>query len=146
MRPSLVFRLILFLCTVCAASCLVAAEKLSLLNTLGKLPVREITEFKDGHVFVAHQGAMPVDTGGNVAMDYLPTPIIGTFWPYSADKSAKLTGVTASQRRVLVPRTALSIRELLEANIGAEAFITEVNTNHYTATIVGFPVRTAEEV
>jgi len=123
-----------------------AAERASPLSALGKLPVREITVFKDGHVFVAHQGALPVDAEGNVAMDYLPTPIIGTFWPYSADNNAKLGGVTARQRRVLVQRTALNIRELLEANIGAQAFITEINTNHYAATIVGFPIRTAEEL
>src|SRR3954468_3958449 len=123
-----------------------AAEKASPLSALGKLPVREITVFKDGHVFVAHQGNLPVNSDGNVAMDYLPTPIIGTFWPYSADNNAKLAGVTARQRRVLVQRTALNIRELLEANIGAQAFITEINTNHYDATIIGFPIRTVEEL
>src|SRR5438477_12879917 len=86
---------------------LLAAENAAPLSALGKMPVKEITVFKDGHVFVAHEGSMPIDANGNVLMDYLPTPIIGTFWPYSADKNAKLSGVIASQQRVLVKRTAL---------------------------------------
>ena len=94
-----------------------AAEKAAPLSTFGKLPIKEITVFKDGHAFVAHEGEMPADEHGNVVMDYLPAPVIGTFWPYSAEKRAKLTSVVTSQKRVLVERTALSVRELLQANI-----------------------------
>jgi len=61
-----------------------AAEKAAPLSTFGKLPIKEVTVFKDGHAFVAHEGEMPVDEHGNVVMDYLPAPVIGTFWPYSA--------------------------------------------------------------
>src|ERR1035437_3846436 len=122
-----------------------AAEKVAPLSTFGKLPIKEITVFKDGHAFVAHEGEMPTDEHGNVVMDYLPAPVIGTFWPYSAEKRAKLTSVVASQKRGLVERTALSGRELLEANIGAEAIIAESGTNRYAATILGVPARSAEE-
>ena len=72
--------------------------------------------------------------------------MLGTFWPYSADKNAKLNSVVASQRRVLVQRTALNLREMLEANVSAEAIVSEVGTNRYAATIAGFPVRSAEEM
>jgi hypothetical protein len=122
-----------------------AAEKAAPLSTFGKPPIKEITVFKDGHAFVAHEGAMPTDEHGNVIMDYLPAPVIGTFWPYSAEKRAKLTSVVASTKRVLVERTALSVRELLEANIGAEVIIAESGTNRYAATILGLPARSAEE-
>ena len=44
------------------------------------MPVKEITIFKDGHAFVLHEGEMPTDTDGNVIIDNLPKPIIGTFW------------------------------------------------------------------
>src|SRR5947207_15241280 len=93
-----------------------AAEPLS---ALVKMPVKEITVFKDGHAFVLHEGKMPTDAAGNVLMDHLPTPVIGTFWPYSADKNAKLAMVTAGRRVVSVERTALALRELVEANVGA---------------------------
>jgi len=122
-----------------------AVEKAAPLSTFGKLPIKEITVFKDGHAFVAHEGVMPTDARGNVVMDYLPTPVLGTFWPYAAEKGARLVSVMASQKRVLVERTALNLRELLEANIGAEAIIAETGTNRYHATILGLPARSAEE-
>jgi hypothetical protein len=122
-----------------------AAEKAVPLATFAKLPIKEITVFKDGHAFVSHEGELPTDAKGNVVMDQLPTPVIGTFWPYATDKSAKLASVVAGQQRVLVERTALNLRELLEANIGAEAIITESGTN-YEATIVSVPERSAEEL
>jgi hypothetical protein len=122
-----------------------AVEKAAPLSTFGKLPIKEITVFKDGHAFVAHEGQMPTDEHGDVLMDYLPTPVVGTFWPYCAEKHARLVSVVASQQRVLVERTALNLRELLEANIGAEAIITETDTKHYSATILDLPARSAEE-
>ncbi len=120
-------------------------EKAAPLSTFSKLPIKEVTVFKDGHAFVAHEGAMNTDENGNVLMDYLPTPVIGTFWPYSAEAAAKLTGVVSGHKRVLVERTALNLYELLKANIGADAIIEEVGTNRYEATILGLPNRSAEE-
>jgi hypothetical protein len=73
------------------------------------MPVKEITIFKDGHALVMHEGKMPTDAAGNVLLDHLPTPVIGTFWPYSVDKKAKLVGVTAAKRRVLVEQTSFPL-------------------------------------
>ena len=122
-----------------------AVEKAAPSITFGKLPIKEITVFKDGHTFVAQEGEMPVDDHGNVVMDYLPTPVLGTFWPYLAETGAKLAAVTAGQRRVLIDRTSLNVRELLEANIGAEVTISEGGTNRYQATVLDLPKRSAEE-
>ncbi|MCI0488080.1 MAG: hypothetical protein L0229_15930 [Blastocatellia bacterium] len=110
-----------------------------------QMPVKEITVFKDGHVFVLHEGAMHTDDSGNVLMDYLPSPVIGTFWPYSSNKNVKLTSVLAGQHRVNVERTALNLRELLEANTGSQAIITEQNGPSYSATILGIPSRVPDE-
>ncbi len=110
------------------------------------MPIKEVTVFKDGHAFVAEQGSLPTDTDGNVLMDSLPTPVIGTFWPFAADKKAKLTGVVSGQRRFSMPHTALTIADLLDANTGGEAIIVEEPTNRYTATIVGVPKKTSEEL
>src|SRR6266705_2051996 len=95
----------------CAVSML-AAAKATPLKTFARLPVREITVFKDGHAFVAHEGELPCDPKGNVQMDYLPTPVMGTFWPYSADPKARLKSVAASQKCVSIERTALTLRDL----------------------------------
>ena len=113
---------------------------------LARMPVKEVTVFKDGHAYVVHQGAMPTDAAGNVLLDLLPTPVLGTFWPYSLDKTAKLDAVIAGRRPVAVERTALTVREMLEANVGAEVVIAEGGKPAYPATIVRFLARSAEEL
>ncbi len=125
---------------------LAAAAPPAPLSSLERLPVKEVTVFKDGHAFVAHEGKLPTDGAGNVLLDYLPTPVIGTFWAYSTDKNVKLAAITASQQKVWVERTALNLRELLEANVSAPVIITEVNSNRYSATLLGFPERSSEEL
>jgi hypothetical protein len=115
-------------------------------GALAKMPVKEVTIFKDGHAFVLHEGQVPTDEQGSVHLDYLPTPVIGTFWPYSADANIKLESVTAGKQRVRIQRTALSVREMLEGNIGAMAFIREGTQPPYAATIVTIPARSGQEL
>ncbi|MCG3148025.1 MAG: hypothetical protein PCFJNLEI_01467 [Verrucomicrobiae bacterium] len=133
-----------FVLTISAVTFAHADEDAPALSALARMPVREVTVFKDGHAFVSHQGKLPTDAAGNVLMDYLPAPVFGTFWPSSMTKNAKLTAVTAGQRRVTVTRTPLSIRELIEANVGAEVMISE--TTRYEATILGMTERSAAEL
>jgi hypothetical protein len=130
---------------VLAPSAQAAQEKAAPLGALARMPVKEITVFKDGHAFVLHEGRLPRDANGNVQMDYIPVPVIGTFWPYSADPNVKLTAVTASPRRVAVKRTALTVRELIEANSGAQVGIQETDGKGYGAQIVGIPERSSAE-
>ena len=113
---------------------------------LARMPVKEVTVFKDGHAYVVHEGAMPTDAAGNVLLDLLPTPVLGTFWPYALEKNAKLDAVVAARRRVSVERTALTMRELIEANAGAEVVVTEGAKPPYPATIVKLLTRSAEEL
>jgi len=130
----------------------VRADQAEPLSALARMPVKEITVFKDGHAFLMHQGKMPVNAAGNVVMDYLPSPVLGTFWPFSAEKNAKLTAVTAGQRRVQVDSTALNLRSLIEGNIGGFVEITEIPYAReaaplkYRGTIQSIPTRTGEEL
>jgi len=116
------------------------------------MPVKEVTVFKDGHAFVLHEGTAATDADGRVVLDYLPAPVLGTFWPYSADPKVKLTAVTAGRRRAAVKRTALSIPELLEGNVGARLRIRETSPKEgkegdvYEATLLAIPSRSAEEL
>jgi len=84
------------------------------------LPIREITVFKDGHAMLLHEGELPVDPAGNVVMEGLPQPVMGSFWPYSADPKAPLSAVVAGHRKVKVDRDAASVADLLSANKGAQ--------------------------
>lgn len=113
-------------------------------HVLAKLPVKEITVFKDGHAFLLHEGNLPTDASGNVLIDHLPAPVIGTFWPYTVDKNIALHSVTAGRRAIRVERTALTLRELVEANPNAEVFVHETTT--YPATILGFLERSSAEL
>ena len=103
------------------------------------LPVREITIFKDGHAFVLHSGQAATDANGDVQLDRLPTPVLGTFWPYSADPNATLASVTASASRINATRPALTVSELLEANPGAQIIVTQNDGRKYDAQIVATP-------
>ena len=134
---------VLMLIVACGNS---RAEPAAPLGALAKMPVKEVTVFKDGHAYVIHQGTMPVDASGNVLLDLLPSPVLGTFWPYSLDKKATLQSVTAGRRRVKVERTAVTLRELIEANLGAEVVISEGSKPAYPATIVRFLSRSSEEL
>jgi hypothetical protein len=110
------------------------------------MPVKEITIFKDGHTFVLHEGKMPTGTDGNVTIDYLPRPIIGTFGAYSADAGIKLTAVVSQKHVVPINRTALTIPELIEGNVGAKVRIVEAGLAAYETTILGIPTRSTEEL
>ncbi len=123
------------------------AEPAAALSAMAKMPVKEVTVFKDGHAYVIHEGRMPVDDAGNVTLDLLPNPVLGTFWPYSLNAKSPLQSVTSGSRRVKVERTALTVRELIEANIGAEAIFTESGGKPaFSATIVELLTRSSEEV
>jgi hypothetical protein len=129
------------------------AESAQPVSALAKMPVKEITVFKDGHAFVLHEGDMPTDKAGDVVMDYLPYPVLGTFWPFSSEKGVRLSCAVASKHRVSVPRTALALDDLLEANPGAAVHISEITGSgqnetvvNYDATVIGVPTRSSKEL
>ena len=129
----------------CLAQPVLAQEAVPL-GDIVRMPVREITVFKDGHSFVLHEGEMASNASGDILLDHLPRPVMGTFWPYSVDKKRPLKSVTAGRRRVRVEKTALTLHELLRANVGADVAVTQTSGEKYAATIEGFLVRTAQEI
>lgn len=115
-----------------------------------RLPVKEVTVFKDGHALVVQEGQLPTTAAGDVELDRLPAPVLGTFWPYALP-GATLKGASAGRRRVSREHTALTMAEMIEANPGAEVMVSEKGTGmtegrSYPATIVGIPTRSAEEL
>ena len=119
------------------------------------LPVREVSVFKDGHAFVVHRGRVAVDAAGDVRLDHLPAPVLGTFWAGVADGPERagtgVAAVTASQTRVAVERTALTLAELVRANPGERVMVTEIpppdrDPAPYEATLLEAPQQSAEEL
>lgn len=127
-------------------SVIAATHPLLAATQLTRLPVKEVTIFKDGHAFVLHAGTAAVDPDGAVRVDSLPAPVIGTFWPFAADPRAKLSGTAAGRERISRSSTALNVAELMCANVGARVVIHETVDRSYPAKIVGLPLRSAAEV
>jgi hypothetical protein len=111
-------------------------------SVLRGLPIREVTIFKDGHAFVLHSGRLQADARGQVTLDELPLPILGTFWPTGLD--ARLQSATAVREKVARPRAALSVREMLKANVGADITVIEPDGKRYDARILSVPELEAE--
>ncbi|MHC5011350.1 MAG: hypothetical protein ACYTG6_10425 [Planctomycetota bacterium] len=109
------------------------------------MPVREVTAFKDGHAFVLRKGSMPVDEGGHVVLDRLPTPVLGTFWPFCDQANASLRAVRAGAERVAVERTALDLVDLLAANVGASVILTDLEDRTIHGKIRDLPTVSAAE-
>src|SRR5437773_1074803 len=136
-----------FMGLLVAVSSMLMAQQPAQTGTLARMPVKEVSVFKDGHAFVLHEGAMPIDAAGDVVMDYLPAPVLGTFWAYTVDPNIKVSAVTAGQHRIVVERTALKLAEMLESNVGAEVTVTEKpggtgrDILTYPATVLGISRR-----
>lgn len=122
-------------------------------DSLERMPVKEITVFKDGHALIIHEGEMKADKDGAVIIENLPRPVLGTFFPYSSSKGAPLQSVTTGRRKIDRAQTALTTAELVAANIGAAVHIDELigegekaRLVSYDAVIMGIPQRSAKEV
>ncbi len=115
-------------------------------KVLDTIPVKEVTIFKDGHAFVLHQGQMPTDNNGNVTFDKLPSPVLGTFWAYSADRDVELNSVLVGKKLICQSDTALTIPELIKANAGKKVLINQNNLSYdYEAVILQLPSRRPDE-
>lgn len=122
-------------------------------SAVTRMPVKEVTIFKDGHAVINQEGDMPTNESGDVILDSLPNPVLGTFFPYSANSAVKLVAVTAGQRKINTERTALALPELIAANYGAMVRVNELSGTgnnskvlSYDAQIVGIPTRSAAEL
>ncbi|WP_145359321.1 DUF4139 domain-containing protein [Alienimonas californiensis] len=114
---------------------------------LERLPVVELTAFKDGHALVRREGTAPLN-GGVALVDGLPEPVFGTFWPYAKGEGVELKSAVAGYQAVTVNRTPLSAEEILTAAVGTQIIVHESRGEEdvsYAATIVGRPTRSAEE-
>ena len=91
------------------------------------LPVVELTAFKDGHALVVREGTIAVqqkETAGEpveeVLLEGLPSPLLGSFWPYATDEGRRVVSATATQIASQGAREVGGVSELLQQNVGAE--------------------------
>ena len=124
---------------------------LALLSTLLQAPataeplaVREVSVFKDGHAFVLREDRRRANERGEVVLDGLPEPVLGTFWPY-ATGGAKLLSATAARTRVTEERSALDLAELVRANTGARVTLFDMDGQALLGQLLGLTERSGEE-
>src|SRR5262245_14349407 len=73
--------------------------------------------FKNGLGFMAREGALPRGDV-TVLVEGLPAPAHGTFWVYPRDPGSAVTDLVAFERESTQSMPAVSVAELLEANVG----------------------------
>lgn len=110
------------------------------------LPIRELTAFKDGHAFVVRAGDVALGADGRIVLEDLPQPILGTFWPAVHADGCTLRHVTAGRHRVTSQHTAIDLRHLLAANLGATLVVRETDGTRYRAVVIDLPRRPGDEI
>ena len=108
--------------------------------TASRLPVREVTVFKDGHAYLIRETALPEGAPGQVVIDELPAPVLGTFWPF-ASGGAQL--VSAKAGREVVPHdvVAIDVRQVASANTGKQVVLTTHAGERVEGKLLGVPSR-----
>lgn len=88
-----------------------------------KPKVKTVAAFKNGLAFVYRAGETPLQNGW-VRMDQLPSATLGTLWIGTTSKSGPVTDVIAYKETVREDAEAISMTEILGANVGRRVILT----------------------
>ena len=94
--------------------------------------------FKNGLGYMAREGALPKGNGG-VFIEGLPAAVHGTLWVYTRGDGATVTDLVAFERDSAQLAPALSLAELLEANVGETVDARLAGDKVVRGTIVAVP-------
>lgn len=82
-----------------------------------KMKLVSISLFKNGVGFVTREGELPREQGAVLIQD-LPAPALGTFWVYSPGSETSVTDVVGFESESVEQVEAISVAELIGANVG----------------------------
>lgn len=108
-----------------------------------RMPVREVTAFKDGHAYVVRDMALPPGGNGEIVLDELPAPVLGTFWPF-ATGDARLVAAKSGRHVVTVEAPAIDLRQMARANVGKNITIVNLDKERIVGQLVAVPVPPAK--
>lgn len=100
------------------------------------LPIREVTVFKDGHAMLLRSGLMPTNDAGDVTLDELPQPVLGTFWAFSSQDGATLRSVKAGTTEESIDVEPSNLQDLLTLSVDDHMTVTLMDANTVTGTLV----------
>jgi len=78
---------------------------------------KSISIFKNGTAFYIKNANVDTEDGNYTVSEELPMPLFGTFWMFS--KSKELGAISSFDAEVEKPTEAVSIKDMLKANVGA---------------------------
>jgi hypothetical protein len=107
------------------------------------LPVREVTVFKDGHAYLIREQPLPADGSGQIVLEDLPVPVLGTFWPF-ATGGARLVSAKAGTETVTEAKPAVDLRQIARANVGKDIVVVDQNQVRIEGKLLAVPVRIGE--
>jgi hypothetical protein len=90
---------------------------------LVKPGVKTLAAFKNGLGFVFKSGETPLQSGW-ARMDELPSAALGSLWIGTTSKTGPVTDIISYRQKVSEPSAALTLAELLAANVGKRVAIT----------------------
>jgi hypothetical protein len=109
------------------------------------LSVKEIAIFKDGNAFLRAEGERATTPDGVATDADVPPALLGSFWPYVPTGGPRLLATAAGKTTVRVAKTALTPRELIAANPGAEVIVSPGGDQRLPGVVLGVPARSVEE-
>src|SRR5262249_42221519 len=82
-----------------------------------KTKLVSISLFKNGLGFVAREAEVPKGQASSL-IENMPAPALGTFWVYSPGNEAAVKELVAFESEAVEQVDAISVAEMLEANVG----------------------------
>jgi hypothetical protein len=119
-------------CAICAAANLSAAAPLGTATAKDSAAkagafapkITDVTVFKDGHALVLSCATAQIQDGW-IRTREVPVPVLGTFWSFVNDPTARIDFVKAGLVETDEQRPAMNFDEIVQANIGRKAVIVE---------------------
>jgi hypothetical protein len=100
--------------------------------------VRTVALFKNGFAFVRREAVAPAGAR-SVRMDQLPVPVHGTFWIAGDPAQVKVGSATARTDRLVERSPALTVEEILRANVGRSMTLFLSDKESISGTLIAMP-------
>ena len=100
--------------------------------------VSTVALFKNGFAFVRRQAEAPAGAR-SVRLSPLPAPVHGTFWIAADPAQVKVGAATARKDRLVERKPALTVQEILRANIGRKMTLFLSDKESLTGILVAMP-------